>query len=179
MLKFQKIRMITQKKLVKKCLNIKAILSDVDGVLTDGGMYYSKNGEELKKFNTRDGMAIELLQKNNIKSGIITKENSKIVKQRAQKIKPNIVLIGIKKKELELPKLCKKFNVSNNQIAYIGDDLNDLEIMKLVGFSACPKDAIDEIKKNSDYICKSVGGGGVLREIADSIISIQNRSKIK
>ena len=103
MLKFQKIRMITKKKLIEKCVKIKLVLSDVDGVLTDGGMYYSKNGEELKKFNTRDGMAIEILLNNNIKSGIITKENSKIVKQRTQKIKPDLVLIGIQKKELELP----------------------------------------------------------------------------
>lgn len=179
MLKFQKIRMITKKKLIEKCVKIKLVLSDVDGVLTDGGMYYSKNGEELKKFNTRDGMAIEILHNNNIKSGIITKENSKIVKQRTQKIKPDLVLIGIQKKELELPKICKKFNISNNQIAYIGDDINDLSIMNLVGFSACPKDAVDEIKKISDYISNYSGGSGVLREISDLIISIQNRSKIK
>ena len=179
MLKFQKIRMITKKKLIEKCVKIKLVLSDVDGVLTDGGMYYSKNGEELKKFNTRDGMAIEILHNNNIKSGIITKENSKIVKQRTQKIKPDLVLIGIQKKELELPKICKKFNISNNQIAYIGDDINDLSIMNLVGFSACPKDAVDEIKKISDYISNYPGGSGVLREISDLIISIQNRSKIK
>ena len=122
---------------------------------------------------------IEILHNNNIKSGIITKENSKIVKQRTQKIKPDLVLIGIQKKELELPKICKKFNISNNQIAYIGDDINDLSIMNLVGFSACPKDAVDEIKKISDYISNYSGGSGVLREISDLIISIQNRSKIK
>ena len=171
--------MITKKKLVEKCLKIKLVLSDVDGVLTDGGMYYSKNGEELKKFNTRDGMAIELLRKNHIKSGFITKENSKIVKQRAQKIKPDLILNGIQQKELELPKICKKFSVSKNQIAYIGDDLNDLEITKLVGFSVCPKDAVDEIKKNSDYTCTSIGGSGVLREVTDLIISVQSMSKIK
>jgi N-acylneuraminate cytidylyltransferase len=178
-LKSQKIKMITKKKLIEKCLKIKVIVTDVDGVLTDGGMYYSKNGEELKKFNTRDGMAFELLKKNNLKSVIITKENSKIVEKRAHKIKTDLVFLGIQKKELELPKICKKLSISNDEILYVGDDINDLEVMKLVGFSACPNDAVDEIKKNSDYISPFNGGTGVVRELVDLVLSIQNMSKIK
>ena len=160
------------KQIVKKCKKIKVIISDVDGVLTDGGMYYSEKGEVLKKFNTRDGMAIKLLE-NGIKTILITGENSKIVKARAKKIKASNVFIGISKKELLLPKICKKYNVSNSEIAYIGDDLNDYKIMKKVGFSATPSDGIAEIKLVSDYVCKIKGGHGAFREFCDLILNYQ------
>tara|TARA_B110000014_G_C19774357_1_gene402851 strand:- start:104 stop:598 length:495 start_codon:yes stop_codon:yes gene_type:complete len=160
------------KQIVQKCKKIKIIISDVDGVLTDGGMYYSEKGEVLKKFNTRDGMAIKLLE-NGIKTILITGENSKIVKARAKKIKASSVFIGISKKELLLPKICKKYNVSNSEIAYIGDDLNDYKIMKKVGFSATPSDGIAEIKLVSDYVCKIKGGHGAFREFCDLILNYQ------
>lgn len=156
-----------------KCKLIKLIISDVDGVLTDGGIYYSEKGETLKKFNTRDGMAIELLRKNNIKTLLMTKENSKIVKKRATKIKVASCLIGIKKKEQELKKISRKFHIKPENIAYVGDDINDIEIMKLVGFSISPADGLTEVKKNADYICKSKGGEGVLREIMELILAVQ------
>ena len=150
------------------------MITDVDGVLTDGGMYYSEKGESFKKFNTRDGMGVELLRNHKIPVVIITGENSKIVVKRAKKLLIKDVFIGIKKKELLLSKICKKYDINKNNIAYIGDDINDLEILKQVGFSACPADGISIIKKNVDYICKSKSWEGVLREIADLIISYQN-----
>lgn len=150
------------------------LITDVDGVLTDGGMFYSEKGEMLKKFNTRDGMGVELLRINKIPVVIMTRENSKIVTSRAKKLSINDVLIGIKEKESMLPIICKKFKIKPNNFAYIGDDINDLKIMKQVGLSACPNDGINLIKKNSDYICKSKGGEGVLREVADLIISYQD-----
>ena len=155
--------------LKNKCKKIKLVLSDVDGVLTDGGMYYSEQGEIMKKFNTRDGMAIALLQKN-IPTILISKENSKIVKARAKKIHAVEALIGIENKVILLPKLCKKYKVKNSEIAYIGDDLNDYEIMKKVGFSVSPNDGIEKIKKIADYICKKNGGEGAFREMADLIL---------
>ena len=161
-------------KILNKCKNIKMVISDIDGVLTDGGMYYSEKGEILKKFNTRDGMAIELLTKNNIKTIFMTKENSNIVLKRAKKVKTSDVYIKAKNKELKIPRICKKFNILPKNIAYIGDDVNDLEIMKLVGFSATPKNGVDIIKKTCDYICTTKGGDGVLREVADMIISFKN-----
>ena len=161
-----------KKLLVQKCKKIRVIISDVDGVLTDGGMYYSEKGEVLKKFNTRDGMAIKLLE-NGIKTILITQENSKIVKARAKKINASSVFIGISKKELLLPKICKKYKVSKSEIAYIGDDLNDHEIMKKVGFSATPSDGMPAIKLISDYICKTKGGHGAFREFCDLILNYQ------
>ena len=157
----------------EKCNSIKLVISDVDGVLTDGGMYYSKDGELLKKFNTKDGMAVELLLKNGIKTVLMTRENSKIVKVRGNKIKVAFSYIGVKAKERKLEEVCKKFDVLPSEIAYVGDDVNDLEIIKKIGFSASPSDAIKEIIKNVDYVCKLKGGEGVLREVADLIINLK------
>ena len=160
----------------KKCNLIKLILTDVDGVLTDGGMYYSEKGESLKKFHTRDGMGVELLREKNIPVVLVTREKSKIVLSRAKKLRIKDSFVGIMKKELLLPKICKKYGVNENEIAYIGDDLNDLEIMTKVGFTACPNDAVIKIKKNSDYVCKLNGGKGVLREVADLVIQFKNHN---
>ena len=162
-----------KKSLITKCKSIKLIITDVDGVLTDGGMYYSEKGESFKKFNTRDGMGVQLLHNYKIPVVIITGENSKIVLKRAKKLLIKDVFIGIKKKELLLSKICKKYQINENNIGYIGDDINDLEILKRAGFSACPMDGISIIKKNTDYVCKAKGGEGVLREIADMIIFYQ------
>ena len=165
---------VNKNMLKKKCLEVKIVITDVDGVLTDGGMFFSENGEMLKKFNTRDGMGVELLRNHKIPVVIITRENSKIVLSRAKKLLIKEAFIGIKRKELLLPKICKKYQIKKNNVAYIGDDINDLEILKQVGFSASPRDGVSIIKKKSDYVCKSKGGEGVLREVADLIISYQN-----
>tara|TARA_B110000467_G_C18318486_1_gene483342 strand:- start:1779 stop:2282 length:504 start_codon:yes stop_codon:yes gene_type:complete len=165
---------VKNKILKKKCIDVKVVITDVDGVLTDGGMFYSTNGEMLKKFNTRDGMGVEILRNNNIPVIIMTRENSKIVISRAKKLLITDVNVGIKKKEMLLPKICKKYQINKENIAYIGDDINDLEILREVGFSASPSDGITIIKKESDYICKARGGEGVLREVADLIISYKN-----
>tara|TARA_Y100001949_G_C15966202_1_gene321688 strand:+ start:784 stop:1236 length:453 start_codon:yes stop_codon:yes gene_type:complete len=149
------------------------VITDVDGVLTDGGMYYSKDGEFLKKFNTRDAMGMELLLDLGIKTIMLTRENSNIVKARAKKIKVSELYSGVLNKKSLLKKILKKYNVKLDQVAYIGDDLNDLEIMKSVGFSVTPSNGIDQIKKISNYVCKLNGGDGAFRELADIIISSQ------
>ena len=131
---------------IKKCKKIKLILTDVDGVLTDGCMYYSSSGEELKKFHTRDGMAVELLLQKNIKTIIITREKSKIVISRAKKINVFKVYSGIKQKDKILNQICTKFKVPPDGTAFIGDDVNDQKIMKLVGLSFAPSDATQTIK---------------------------------
>ena len=161
---------MTSKKIIQKCRKIKLIISDVDGVLTDGGMYYSKTGEVMKKFNAKDGMGVELLRKK-IKIVLMTKERSQIVLKRAKKIKVDQVYTGIKNKELLLPKICVKYKISKNEIAYIGDDVNDFNIMKQIGLSAVPSDGNEKIKNISDYVCKTKGGDGAFRELVDLILS--------
>ena len=161
-----------KKEFNSKAQKIKLILTDVDGVLTDGSMYYSSKGEELKKFNTRDGMAVELLKKSGIKTIFISRESSKIALARAKKVKA-IALLGITNKESHLEIICKKYDILPNEIAYIGDDINDLEIMKLIGLSFAPKDSMMSILKTANHVCKSKGGDGVLREVAELIIQLK------
>ena len=160
-----------KKLLLSKIKKIEILLTDVDCVLTDCGMYYDKKGDSMKKFHTRDGMAVTLLRKKRIPTIIITKEKTIIVRKWAKRMKVYKTYDGIVDKVSILPKICKTFNVKSEQIAYIGDDVNDLELLKSVGFSAVPNDAISEAKIIADYICKTNGGNGVLREIADLVIS--------
>ena len=166
-------------KMRKKIKKIKLIATDVDGVLTDGGMYYSSKGDVLKKFHARDGMAVSILKKNTIPTVIITKEKNQIVKKWSSKMNIDKLFDGVKNKEKVVSKLCKSYGLSENNIAYIGDDVNDLEILKKTGFAATPKDGNLEVKKIVDYICKNRGGEGVLREICDLIISIKFGKKRK
>ena len=157
-------------KIKQKCKKIKLLLTDVDGVLTDGGRYYSKEGEVLKKFHVRDGMGVNILLRNNIKTIILTKEKSMITKKWAKDMNISQVYGGFIKKEKALTQICKKYKVSLKEIAFIGDDVNDLEVFKKVAFSAVPNDAVVQVKKIADYICKASGGKGCFREISDLIL---------
>lgn len=163
--------------ILKKCRKIKIVLTDVDGVLTDGSMYYSKHGEELKKFNTRDGMAVELLNNIGIPTIMITKEKSQISIKRAKKIKVKEIRSGILNKALELQKISKKYDISLSDFAYIGDDVNDLEAIKICGFSATPSDGHSDIKKIADYICETQGGSGAFRELTEKILLAKNNKQ--
>ena len=158
------------RKITEKCKKIKIVLTDVDCVLTDGGMYYTSNGDYMKKFHTRDGMGISLLRKNDISTIIVTKESTMMVKKWAKNMNIDYVYDGIQKKEDIIKKISKKYNVSNSEIGYIGDDVNDIELLKLVGFSATPNDGIPEVQAIVDYVCKKNGGSGVLREISDILL---------
>ena len=159
------------KKLLKmKCKKIKLVLTDVDGVLTDGGRYFSEKGEIIKRFHVRDGMGINILLRNGIQTVIVTKENSKVVKKWAKEMNVSKTYSGIKNKEKELEKICKYYKVLPSEIAFIGDDVNDIKLMKKIGFSATPFDGILQAKKVANYICKTSGGNGALREIIDLIL---------
>ena len=171
--------MDNSKLIKKKCKVIKMLLTDVDGVLTDGGMYYSPHGEVMKKFNSKDAMGINILRKKNIPTVIVTKEKTVIVKKWARKMNVKKVYDGVLKKELVLEKICKFFKISEKEIAFIGDDVNDLELMKKVGFSVTPKDGNNAVKKIADYITKSGGGEGGVREITDLIIKSKYAEKEK
>ena len=146
------------------------LLVDVDGVLTDGGMYYSEKGDIMKKFHTRDGMGVTLLRQKGIHTIIITKEKTKMVQQWAKKMKIFKLYEGIKQKEKMLEKISVKLKIKPEEMAFIGDDINDMGLLKMVGFSAAPNDATEKVKKICSYICKKNGGEGVLREIADKIL---------
>ncbi len=159
----------------EKLKEIKILVMDVDGTLTDGAMYYSANGEELKRFSTRDGMGITLLSRGNIETAIITSENSAIVSSRADKLKIAHVYLGSRDKTKTIKELAEKLNLSLQNIAYIGDDINDEHVMKICGFSACPSDAVEIIRKTASYICKAKGGNGAVREFSEIILKAQGK----
>ena len=152
---------------------IKLFLTDVDGVLTDGGMYYSETGDELKKFNTRDGMGFHLLREAGIKSGIITTENTQIVERRAAKLKVDYVYQGKNtggKLQTAL-EICRKEGITLAEAAYIGDDINCYDLLCEVGLAACPADAVDKIKTIPNIrILRKKGGEGVVREFIEIIL---------
>ena len=157
--------------LKKKASAIKLLLTDNDGVLTDTGVYYSAKGEELKRFSIRDGMGVErLLALAGVETGIVTGEKSGSVLKRAEKLKIKELYLGVKDKEAFLHKFLKLKHLKKENIAYIGDDVNDSGIIKAVGFSASPVDGMKEIRDIVDYVCKNKGGNGAFREVAELII---------
>ena len=164
--------------LVQKAKQIKLLLTDCDGVLTDGCVYYSERGEELKKFSLRDGMGVERLRNIcGIDSGIMTRENSEIVRRRGEKLKMQHLYLGIRDKKEKFLEILEKHKLSAQEIAYIGDDTNDLEVLELAGLSASPADAFEPIKKSVHYICQAPGGAGAFRELVELIIHLRNENK--
>lgn len=152
---------------------VKLFLSDIDGVLTDGGMYYSESGDELKKFNTRDGMAFELLRNAGIKTGIITSENTEIAKKRASKLKVDYLYQGKKEggKLAAAKEICSKEGITLSEVAYIGDDINCYDLLSSVGIAACPYDASEKVKNIPNItILKNLGGFGCVREFVDILL---------
>lgn len=149
---------------------IKMLLTDCDGCLTDGGMYYSENGDEMKKFNTKDGMAFEILREHGIITGIITGENVELNRRRAEKMKIDELHMGVKDKLAVVKMLAEKYNISLDEIAYIGDDINDIPVMKEVGLACCPHNSAASVIERSDYVCVNDGGYGVVREVTEIII---------
>jgi N-acylneuraminate cytidylyltransferase len=152
---------------------VRVVFFDVDGVLTDGGMYYSESGDEMKKFNTRDGMAFQLLRQAGIKTGIITSENTKIVENRARKLKVDYLFQGKRDggKLAAAREICEKEGVTLDEVAYIGDDINCLELLSSVGYSYCPSDAIKAIKEIPNItILGKQGGAGVVRECVELLM---------
>lgn len=157
--------------LQKKLARIKLLLTDCDGVLTDAGVYYGETGEVLKKFNIRDGMAVERLRKLvGVESGIITGETSPSVVTRAAKLKITELHLGIKDKRSLLTEILERTGLDASEVAFIGDDVNDLEILAAVGFAACPADATRYNRAVVHYCCETNGGAGCFREVAELII---------
>lgn len=143
---------------------------DVDGTLTDGKIYMSANGEFMKAFNIKDGYAIARLRGYGIEPVIITGRKSEIVSQRCAELGITELYQGIENKSYKLRDICKKYRIDLSQVAYIGDDLNDLACMKICGYSACPSDAVILVKESVDYVCKEKGGDGAVREFIDYLL---------
>jgi len=162
-----------QAELYARARRIRLVLTDCDGVLTDNGVYYSERGEEMKRFNIRDGMGVVRLREHGIATGIVTGETSPSVRTRAAKLKIEELHLGIQDKPARLREILERTGLTADEIAFIGDDTNDLEILDMVGLSACPGDATIFARNVAMYHCQVFGGHGCFRELAELIITAQ------
>jgi len=172
-------RRASRPSLVHALGRVRLFAMDVDGVLTDAGMYYSESGDEWKKFNTRDGMGIKLLQRAGLITGLITMEETKLVARRAEKLAIPEVHQGARDKLTVLREMVARHGLTLQEAAYIGDDVNDLQALKAVGFSAAPADGLPSVRQAVDYVCRKKGGEGAVREVTDLILAAQTVKPVK
>lgn len=154
--------------------DIQLLLLDVDGVLTDGGLIYSDSGEQIKKFNARDGLGIKLLMRSGIDVGIISGLSSNALKHRCKKLGITLLFSGIGNKADALEEIASKTGISFKNMAFVGDDLIDLPAIKRVGVSFCVSDACEEVKKHCDVITRKKGGKGAVREVCETILKARH-----
>ncbi|WP_437751666.1 KdsC family phosphatase [Sorangium sp. So ce1389] len=165
---------ISEAELRLRARRIRLVLTDCDGVLTDTGVYYSERGEELKRFSLRDGMGVERLARAGIASAIVTGETSPSVRRRADKLGMRVFL-GVSDKARHLPAILREAGVERGEVAYIGDDVNDLAIMQAVaeaGLTAAPADAVSDVFCAAHRRCEARGGHGAFRDFADWILTL-------
>ena len=151
---------------------IKLILTDIDGVWTDGGMYYDQTGNEWKKFHTYDSAGVLFAHQMNIPVGIITGETTEIVKRRAEKLKVDFLYQGVRNKVEVANEICRELGITLDEVAYIGDDLGDIELLKVVGVAGVPASAPSYVRKLATMPLKKNGGEGVFREFVEELFNI-------
>jgi len=156
----------------------KLVITDIDGVWTDGGMYYDQTGNEWKKFNTSDSAGVFFCHRLNIPVAIITGEDTEIVKNRAKKLKIDYLIQGVSNKLEVAKQLCKQEGISLLDVAYIGDDIVDIELLRNVGMSACPSNSRRYVKTNAKMKLKKRGGNGAFREFIERLIGKKRIEKL-
>lgn len=150
---------------------IRMVIFDIDGVMTDAGMYYTEAGDEFKKFNAKDGLAVRRLEQRGIRTGIISHGfNTHLIQRRAERLKISHMEVSQVPKKETLLRWCKELNIQPSQVCFIGDDVNDEDIINAVGFAACPADAVDEVKNMVHLVLQKKGGEGCVRELIDLYI---------
>ena len=154
--------------------NIKLVILDVDGTLTDGGIYYDSHGGEMKRFDVKDGLGIKVAIAAGLEIAVITGRESPMVQRRVKELGIQHLIQGVQKKAPAMLQLLKETGLTVEEIAYIGDDLNDLPAMELVGFRACPADAAEEIREICHYVADAKGGHGAVRECLEHILQKHN-----
>jgi 2-dehydro-3-deoxyphosphooctonate aldolase (KDO 8-P synthase) len=156
---------------IEKLKNVRMLVMDVDGVLTDGKLYYSDSGEEIKAFNVRDGQGLKLIKSHGIKLAVISGRTSEAVRRRAQELLVDEIHLGVSDKLPVLQDIVQRYTISSDETLYIGDDLGDIDVLNFVGLPVAVADAHDTVKHRADYVTGKVGGDGAVREICDMIIS--------
>jgi len=163
------------RELADKIMAVKLVVFDVDGVLTDGRIIFSNSGEETKLFDVKDGHGIKILMRMGIDVAIITARESEVVRRRARDLGLTHVFQGIKDKKRALQELVKASGVTPGEMAYMGDDIIDLPVLKSVAFSAAVADAVDEVRERVDFVAQRPGGRGAARELAELILKVQGK----
>ncbi|MFA6233156.1 MAG: HAD-IIIA family hydrolase [Bacteroidota bacterium] len=175
------IQHLTPEKFARRARRIRLLLTDNDGVLTDTGVYYGPDGEAVKRYSIRDGMGMERLRVLGIETGIITGEKSPNLKRRAEKLKLKHLYLGVKDKTAALARIRHETGFSADEIAFIGDDVNDLGIMDIVGehgLSAAPADAMPQVRTVAHYVCAWRGGNGAFRDFAEALITLRSNDTL-
>jgi 3-deoxy-D-manno-octulosonate 8-phosphate phosphatase (KDO 8-P phosphatase) len=162
-------------KIEERCRNVELILSDVDGVLTDGAVIFDNQGIELKQFHIRDGLGIRLWQKAGFKFGLLTARSSHIVKMRAAELNIEILRQGFEDKLPAAKEVTASLRLKPEQVCYIGDDLTDLPVLRYVGLGVAVADAAKEVRAAADYVTRSAGGRGAVRELIELVLQAKNR----
>jgi 3-deoxy-D-manno-octulosonate 8-phosphate phosphatase (KDO 8-P phosphatase) len=156
---------------------LRLVLSDCDGVLTDSGVFYGAAGEEMKRFSIRDGMGVERLREAGIQSGIVSGEVSPSIVRRAEKLALPYVLLGVKDKWARVQALCAESGLSLEEVAFIGDDVNDLALLEGLGphgLTAAPRDAVPEVRRRVHHVTRAPGGSGALRDFAEWLLALRS-----
>lgn len=168
--------------LTARARRLRLVLSDCDGVLTDASAYYSAEGELLKRFSLRDGMGVERLRQAGVMTAIVTRERSEPVRRRREKLRLPFHFEGIQDKGALLPRIIEETGVCAGELAYIGDDVNDIDIMGAVarnGLTGSPQDAVDEIKAIAHFVASCPGGHGAFREFAEWLLTLRASSNVR
>ncbi len=167
--------MVARRTLVTKARRIKLILLDVDGVMTDGGIYYTVSGAEMKRFNAQDGYGIARAREHGLKFGIISGRNTPVVTRRAKDLQIAEVHQGRDDKLAVYQDIKKRLRLHDEECCFMGDDLFDMPLLRVVGLSAAPANARREVRRAVDFVCRTRGGEGAVRELVDFILAAQGR----
>jgi 3-deoxy-D-manno-octulosonate 8-phosphate phosphatase (KDO 8-P phosphatase) len=166
----------------RRARRLRLVVTDCDGVLTDGGVYYSAAGEELRRFSVRDGMGVERLREAGVETAILTRESWEGVARRGEKLRLNQVFLGVRDKAAFLETLTARVGLDLDAVAYIGDDVNDLEALTVVGragLTAAPADAEAPVREAVHYRCAREGGHGAFREFAEWILDLRRHGRLE
>jgi 3-deoxy-D-manno-octulosonate 8-phosphate phosphatase (KDO 8-P phosphatase) len=160
---------------IRKAKDVRLLILDVDGVLTDGKIIYTDGGEEIKSFNVKDGHGLKLLMRAGIEVAVITGRRSRVVEHRCKDLGISCVFQGCKDKIEAYHRLLKEKNLTDDEVGFVGDDLTDIPVLERVGFSATVADGTEEVKQRVHYVARAKGGEGAVREICEAICKLQNK----
>ncbi len=161
-----------------RVIRVRILLMDVDGVLTDGRLYYTERGETLKVFDVRDGLGIKMIQKEGIRTGVISGRDSEPLRNRLEELGIDEIYMGRFRKEEVLEEILTKYNLSPEEVAFIGDDLVDIPVLRRVGFPVAVRNAPEEVMKHAVYVTRTQGGRGAVREVVELILKLRSGGRI-